>query len=262
MNVPEGTGHDDSLRDPHASAGVSWPQGSGYRRARGRRRAGSASGFTLVELLIAIAIFGMVMGIATYGYALYTRHWSGQLGSFERAQAQQQRVDLLMQALQNTLPYMVRDADDLPGFYFLGRDEGLTLVTSSPVFSPGELAVIRVFREPAGNGRWNLVYEEAPLTGVLLRRADQTLPFRHRMVVLRDLGGFEFAYFGWDTVEHRLAAADAVDTGHHPQWFTSYDGLRQRLHPERVAMKLPGGEAVIFVPERIDQALRSYAAVE
>ena len=71
----------------------------------------------------------------------------------------------------------LRDADDRPGFYFLGREEGLTLVTSSPVFSPEQIAVIRVFREPASDGRWNLVYEEAPLTGVLLRRSDQTLPF-------------------------------------------------------------------------------------
>ena len=33
------------------------------------------SGFTLVELLIALAIFGMVVGIASYGYSLFTRHW-------------------------------------------------------------------------------------------------------------------------------------------------------------------------------------------
>lgn len=222
----------------------------------------ACGGFTLVELLIAMAIFGMVMGIASYGYALYTRHWAGQLGAFERAQAQQQRVDLLMRALESALPYMVRDADDRPGFYFLGREEGLTLVTSSPVFAPEEIAVIRVFREPANDGRWNLVYEEAPLTGVLLRRADQTLPFRHRMIVLRDLARLEFAYFGWESLEQRLAAADSPETGITARWYPAYDGLRQRLHPERVAMKLPGGDAMIFIPERIDQALRTFAGAE
>lgn len=230
----------------------------------GCRRAGArlSCGFTLVELLIAMAIFGMVMGIASYGYALYTRHWAGQLGAFERAQAQQQRVDLLMRALESALPYMVRDADDRPGFYFLGREEGLTLVTSSPVFSPEEIAVIRVFREAADDGRWNLVYEEAPLTGVLLRRADQTLPFRHRMIVLRDLARLEFAYFGWDSLEHRLAAADSPEAAFAARWYPAYDGLRQRLHPERIAMKLPGGDAMIFIPERIDQALRTFAGAE
>ena len=94
-------------------------------------------GFTLIELLIALTIFGMVIGIATYGYSLFSRHWEGRLGQFQRAQDQYQRLDLVVAALENTLPYVVRGPDGAPGFYFLGREEGLTLVTMSPVFSAG-----------------------------------------------------------------------------------------------------------------------------
>ena len=162
-------------------------------------------GFTLIELLIALTIFGMVIGIATYGYSLFSRHWEGRLGHFQRAQDQYQRLDLVVAALENTLPYVVRGPTGAPGFYFLGREEGLTLVTMSPIFSAGNLAVVRVFREPSGNGGWNLLYEEAPLKGVQLRLASQTLPFQHRMVVLRDLPDLAFSYFGWRSIEKRMA---------------------------------------------------------
>jgi len=207
-------------------------------------------GFTLVELLVALAIFGMVIGIATYGYSLFTRDWDGRFGRFENARAQYQRLDLVVSALENTLPYVVRDDAGRPGFYFLGREEGLTLVTMNPVFSVESLAVIRVFREPSGPGKWNLLYEEAPLTGVQLRQGSQILPFQHRMIVLRDVADLEFGYYGWRSLEMRSEAADAPELDYKPEWLPEYDGLALRMHPERIAIRLAGGDAVIFVPER------------
>jgi prepilin-type N-terminal cleavage/methylation domain-containing protein len=215
-------------------------------------------GFTLIELLIALAIFGMVIGIATYGYSLFARSWEGRLGHFQQAQDQYQRLDLVVAALENTLPYVVRGPTGAPGFYFLGREEGLTLVTMSPIFSAGNLAVVRVFREPAGDGRWNLLYEEAPLKGVQLRLASQTLPFQHRMVVLRDVPDLEFSYFGWRSIEKRMAAADAPELGYLPEWSSEFDGLELNVHPQRIAIRIGESEAVVFVPERADVSFRRF----
>ena len=219
-------------------------------------------GFTLIELLIALTIFGMVVGIASYGYSLFSRHWEGRLGKFQRAQDQYQRLDLVVSALENTLPYVVRDASGAAGFYFLGREEGLTLVTMNPVFAVGNLAVIRVFREPAGDGKWNLLYEEAPLTGLKLRLASQKLPFQHRMVVLRDLPDLAFRYFGWRSVDKRMTAADAPELGYEPEWASDFDGFVLNLHPERIALRIGASEAVVFVPERADIAFRRYMEPE
>jgi prepilin-type N-terminal cleavage/methylation domain-containing protein len=219
-------------------------------------------GFTLIELLIALTIFGMVVGIASYGYSLFTRHWEGRLGRFEQAQAQYQRLDLVIAALEDTLPYVVRDERGVPGFYFLGREEGLTLVTKSPVFSPGELAVIRVFRERSEDGAWNLMYEEAPLAGVQLRRSDQVLPFQHRIQVLGSVQDLEFGYYGWESQQKRFEAADMPELGLEPEWFGEYDGLKLRQHPQRIAVRLGGNEAVVFVPERADVSFRRFVGSE
>lgn len=219
-------------------------------------------GFTLIELLIALAIFGMVVGIATYGYSLFSRHWEGRLGHFQQAQDQYQRLALVVAALENTLPYVVRGPDGAPGFYFLGRDEGLTLVTMSPVFSAGGLAVVRVFREPSDDGTWNLLYEEAPLEGVQLRLASQTLPFEHRMIVLRGLPDLEFRYFGWRSIEKRMAVADAPELGYAPEWSNEFDGLTLNVHPQRIAMRIGDSEAVVFVPDRADVSFRRFLEPE
>jgi prepilin-type N-terminal cleavage/methylation domain-containing protein len=219
-------------------------------------------GFTLIELLIALAIFGLVMGIATYGYSLFSRHWEGRLGRFEQAQDQYQRLDLVVAALENTLPYVVRDDQGRAGFYFLGREEGLTLVTMSPVFNPGQLAVIRVFREPAADGAWNLLYEEAPLGKTPLRLASQVLPFQHRMLVLSDVPELGFGYFGWRSLQERADAPEMPELHYKPDWSQEYDGLVLRMHPQRIALRVGGTQAIVFVPERADVSFGRFTGIE
>jgi len=212
--------------------------------------------FTLIEMLVAVAILGSVIAIGSYGYALYARHWTARRDHFEVAASEYRRLDLVLRAVRATLPWMVRDASGRPGFYFLGRDEGMTLVTASPVFAGEGTAVIRLFREPAGEGRWNLVYEEAPLAGVALRQAGQLLPFSHRMVVLTGLPRIEFSYYGWASID---AHDRAVESGAQAQWYDAYDGLATQLHPDRIALRFGAQEALLFMPARAYTALQRYA---
>jgi prepilin-type N-terminal cleavage/methylation domain-containing protein len=224
-----------------------------------RKMTSRSHGFTLIEMLVAVAILGLVVGIGSYGYSLFTRNWSSGTRQFEQAAAQFQRLDLAVRAVSNTLPYVVRDNAGQLGFYFLGRDEGLTLVSASPVFAIGDIAVIRLFREPGTPGRWNLVYEEAPLAGVHLRAATQTLPFSHRMVVLRDLARIEFAYHGWESIEARAFAAENGGAASGARWYPAYDGLLRHLHPDEIAFKFDSMEAVMLVPARGDTSMQRYA---
>lgn len=217
-------------------------------------------GFSLLEMLVAVVVLSIVIGIATYGYALFIRQWDGHLGRFDEAQAQYQRLDWLTAALEDTLPYLVRDDQDEIGFYFLGRDEGLTLVTMSPIFNTGDPALIRVFREPAEGDTWRLVYEEAPFAGTVLTRANQRMEFRHRLVIARGVPRPVFRYFGWADLQSRLMAGEspADDRG----WFDEYDGLLRRYHPEKIELRFGMDAAVFDVPARVDTLVATYSEPE
>jgi len=214
-------------------------------------------GFSLLEMLVAITVLSIVIGISTYAYSLFIRQWDGHLGRFDEAQAQYQRLEWLSAALEDTLPYIVRDDQGQLGFYFLGRDEGLTLVTMSPIFNVGEPALIRVFREPDEDDTWRLVYEEAPFAGTLLVRADQRMDFRHRLVIARGLPRPVFRYFGWASLGSRLTIEDASPEVR--SWFDEYDGLRRGFHPERIELRLGSDTAVFDVPARSDALVAAYA---
>ncbi len=214
-------------------------------------------GFSLLEMLVAITVLSIVIGLSTYGYSMFIRHWDGHLGRFDEAQAQYQRLDWLSAALEDTLPYVVRDDEGQLGFYFLGRDEGLTLVTMSPIFGVGDPALIRVFREPDDDGTWRLVYEEAPFAGTLLVRADQRMDFRHRLVVARGLPRPVFRYFGWADINSRLTIDEALSGRR--AWFGEYDGLRRRFHPEKVELQMGDHTTVFEIPARTDALVAAYA---
>ena len=207
------------------------------------------TGFTLIELLISITILGLLVGLASYSFSLFSRAWDQPRSTFELAAGQMQRLYLVSRAVNDSLPWIVKDDNGRPGFYFLGREEGFTLVTSSPVYATGAPAVIRLFREQQSSDRWRLVYEEASLAKVLLREASQVLPFERRLVVLENLPRLSFKYFGWLSTTDRYAGSD-LGAVVPPSWFSEFDGLSRIQQPQRVALQVGDFEAVFIMPER------------
>lgn len=217
-------------------------------------------GFSLLEMLVSVAVLSIVIGISTFAYSMFIRQWDGHLGRFGEAQARYQRLDWLAAALEDTLPYVVRDKTGEPGFYFLGRDEGLTLVTLSPIFAVGKPALIRVFREDDGENGWRLVYEEAPFADTLLARADQRMEFRHRLVVARGIPRPRFRYFGWPDIASRSTLED--EPGSAPAWFEEYDGIVRRYHPQKIELRFGAEVAEFDVPVRVDATAANYVEPE
>jgi len=211
-------------------------------------------GFTLIELLISVAILTMVIGLSSFAFSLFSRDWDGLQSDFERTSGQMQRIELVSRALTDALPWVVRDKDGRPGFYFLGREEGVTLVTASPVYATGSPSVIRLFREPEPSGTWRLVYEEAPLAGMLLSEASQTLPFKHRLIVVERVPNIAFRYQGWATLQESFSdGADGQSVA--PSWWNEFDGLVRVQQPLRLGFTLGEFEAVFSMPDRANVTL-------
>lgn len=207
------------------------------------------TGFTLVELLIAMAVLTMVIGLSSFAFSLFSRYWDGNLDRFERSLGSLQRVDLVITAVEDALPWAVRGSEGQVGFYFLGRDEGLTFVTNSPVFERDSPALVRVFREQTSSGKWGLFYEEAPLGDVSLRFASQVVPFKHRLRVLDSAAEISFRYYGYEGRSEPTETSPDSDTVR-LFWFSVYDGMIQYRHPLKVALSIDGHESVFDMPER------------
>lgn len=212
------------------------------------------SGLTLIELLIAMAVLSMLTVTASYAFSLFSRDWGGVGTRYESSEGQFRRYDLMQRALLDSLPWVVLREDGSEGLYFLGRKDGLTLVTASPVFSPGQLAVIRLFVERRPDGGARLVYEEAPLTDIVLTRADQTLPFVFRMIVLESDGDMVFNY-RWLQASTDAVSGDSDQREPVLVWTTEFDGLKLAGQPVDLALDFDGVRTYFALPQRADTAL-------
>ncbi len=208
-------------------------------------------GFTLVELLIAMSIMLAMLVLAATAYQLYTDSWQRDLSKIERSYQNFRYNELLLDAMQAILPLAVTDQGSR-AYYFLGREEGFTAVTYSAIFNSGYPAVIRVFRETNDDGSYRLVYEEASLQHIVLKSAEQTLPFSRRQVILNDLSDLSFSYFGWKDIDLRMAAMGDINVSltAKPEWFDEYDAISRRLHPQKIKIVIADFALEFAIPDR------------
>lgn len=220
----------------------------------GRNSRTKGLGFTLIELMISLAILTMIMLIGVTSYRILAENWSRQRGEFDQRLAQFKAFDLSYASVKNTRPYYVTTSSmDTteeagtagPAFYFLGDEQGFTGVTSNSVVSPGSLAIYRILREPQGNGQFRLVYEEAALTEPLLS-LDQTLPFSYRQTLFYDIEEIGFNYRGWDSLAQMMESSE-TDQG--ARWFKKFDGEEKQHHPVAIKIKLDEVVWQIDVPD-------------
>lgn len=205
------------------------------------------SGFTLIELLIAMGILFLLLAFSMFGYQLFSQQWRKDNQTVSDAYQLYRNYDLFSGAMHGVIPYLVSDGKK-NSFYFLGREDGFTAVTQTPLLSPGAPAVFRVFREKSANNSWKLVYEEASLKQQPLVQLEQTLPFGQRVVLFEGLKNITFMY-------HRyvLGAAELDDQGdviRQYEWVSAHDGFAVNAHPLKIAIDIDGFEWKFVVPDR------------
>jgi type II secretory pathway pseudopilin PulG len=215
------------------------------------------SGFSLVELLLALSIMFAVLVLAATAYQLYTNSWKRDLSKIEQSYQRLRFHELMLDALQGIIPQSVTESigNDKTGFYFLGREEGFTAVSASPIYNVQAPAVIRIFREQNENGTLRLVYEEASLARQPLIYSTQELSFSYRKILLDNLTSLEFSYYGWASSQARVDSLSEFENEIEKGWFIEYDGLARRYHPDQIRIEINGFQLTIAVPNRTDLGL-------
>ena len=171
----------------------------------------SQAGFTLVELLVALAVTALIAGFILGGFDLSRRAWaiSRDRASAEEVDAGVARLrDLLMRAMPATT---IDEGDRIARVLFDGHADSLTFVTLSEATAfPGGPMRVRLGwgdHTPAAGGARALILHTAVF------RADPRLVFDAEPVVLiRNVVGLSLRYFG------------VVDVGKPPQWLRDWPG--------------------------------------
>lgn len=179
-------------------------------------------GFTLLELLIALAIVGALLAIAFGGLRVALAAWAqGE----DRAEAHQHLRSLALvlgRAVGAAYPYRAPPGEaPEPVVLFRGTAERVELVTQAPPFpaaSPVAFTAVVIGLEP----------EEGPALVVRQRVLPNREPFAEAAVVLRD-----------PTI-HRLELAYLDTTG---AWQDEWDGEAQRALPQAVRITVATSQA-------------------
>lgn len=202
------------------------------------------SGYTLIEVLIAMVILVSLMLTANYSYSQYSSYWAGRLGQFDRTLFKFQGLLQTKDTIDSVVPYIVEDNKGEYTFYFLGRDQGVTFVSAAPIFgvTQNDASVVRLFIEKAGP-MYQLVYEEAPLADEVLLRLDQQLTFKYRLVLLSSTEPLSFSYFGWQQRVHKFLREDYGDIL--PNWQNNYDAAVSQLQPLAIQLHI-GNEVLTY----------------
>jgi general secretion pathway protein J len=201
------------------------------------RRAGAA-GFTLVELLIALTLVGLLTTLVYGGLRLAAQAWSRVERQTADAADLGAVAEVLRHALSAAYPAYASAEPSDRAIAFDGEVDSVALVAPLPqAIAAGVPAQLRFF----------VVGDERPRTLVMGWRfdlpasdGDGPLP-ENRLVLLDHVRAIRFAYFGAD------AADDAPDW--HPSW-RARDRLPRliRIHVERDRASLPDGPDITAEP--------------
>jgi prepilin-type N-terminal cleavage/methylation domain-containing protein len=207
----------------------------------------SKSGFTLIELLVAMGVLLLLLAFSMFGYQLFSQQWRKENHDISNAYNLYRSYDLFSNSMHGVIPYLVTDRKNR-GFYFLGRIDGFTAVTQTPMLSPGAPAVIRIFSEKTAAGLYKLVYEEASLKTLPLIELEQTLPFGQRVILFEGLKKLSFQYY-----RAVLGAPELNDQGDvikKYEWVTAHDGFITKAHPVKIEIDIDGFNWRFIVPDR------------
>jgi prepilin-type N-terminal cleavage/methylation domain-containing protein len=214
------------------------------------------TGFTLIEVLIAMLLLSLVMFIGSLSFSVFTQRWQSDMGHFTEQADRARKLFLLQRAIQGVSNYFVLDAKKEPVYFFLGNSSHLVFVTNNPLFSSETQALIRlsVISLEEG-GKQQLVYQESNFIQSPLFSLTP-LPPPERSLVILTAPNIRFNYFGWSSTKDRLEYFSGESFKPvEPVWQDEY--LAQNLLILPYAINLTWGEnEPIIMPIANDNAFQ------
>lgn len=157
------------------------------------------TGFTLVELLVALALFSLLTGLLFDNVRFGLRAWRSTSANTEQVERSMISQDLLRRTIGNLYPMTIANSGVQPQIDFEGTKERISFLGNAPIaLSAG------------GHFRFNILVERTQehadlvmvSTPELASRDDQSMT--RRTLLLSGIDWVELSYFGETATERKL----------------------------------------------------------
>jgi hypothetical protein len=177
-----------------------------------------------------MALLSMVMLIGSSAFSIFSQRWDGQLGKFDKTMQKARDLMLVQEVLDSLIPYMAYDEHDNPAIYFEGNRNGFVAVSSKSVYSSQHFALVRFSVRQKSDLKYQIIYEEWPMAGEVLRSVNQKINFSSPLILFDSVSNPSFSYFGWkrDMVE---SDDGEMALPARAEWMQAYNALEIGLSP-------------------------------
>ena len=191
-------------------------------------RAQRARGFTLLELMIGLALLGLIMTLIFAGLQLGIRSWDEAEAAGERSNRIRLVQALLARELAAVYPYRWKNSVDMD-LAFSGAGDKLRFVSSTPPRAgQGGLNLVSLLVAQSSQGVRLLMRRQIPARE---QRDFDDLEGADSVVLLEGLEGAAFAFFGSDTPAGR------------PSWRDRWEDTQRLPRLVRVSLRAKGSPA-------------------
>lgn len=192
----------------------------------------SSEGYTLIEVLVAMAIFSSMMMLAGMALSQSLKQYHGLaekgIGFWDYA-----KKIWIDKSFNSITDYYVHTRSDGWFPYFRGSQEGISYVSLAPL--AGDLPVVVWIRNEAeASGMRSLVYYELPIYTKSYDEIDRDYIFADykkgkSLKLLGEVEGIEFSFYGYDFNERRF------------KWYSQFDGNKMKLLPASIGISYAYG---------------------
>lgn len=199
------------------------------------------SGFSLVEVLIAMTILMMVLFIGTMAYRTYSVYWQKELGDFNAHLAEMKGITNVHHIIRNIKP-MVLKGGKLGGYvYFEGGDSVIRAIANEAFTDENAAAAFElkiVNNQSIGGVR--VEYREYAITSNPVIEQKDIGSYGQKTILLSGFEDIRFEYFGWPSyADYNAFENPESQIQPNPKtWFGLYSGQDTLMSPEAVKLRL------------------------
>lgn len=205
----------------------------------GKVKRPSVAGFSLVEVLIALAILMMVLFVGNLAYRTYSVYWQKEFGSFQQDMAQLKGITNVYTLIRNIKP-MVLKGGELGGyFYFDGGDSVIRSIGNQSISNDKFATAFEIKVVPVANRGVAIEYREFPMSSPVINEEDIG-SYGAATTILTGFEDVRFEYYGWPNYQE-FAKYELAEDGaafNEKKWFGLYSGKDVLITPEIVKLRL------------------------